>query len=101
MRTLRQMNISIRSQALLNCVLAALWGYSFFGWMSEMDSRHAVWTCTFFFTPLVMLMFGTILFVSCRRTGHRFSWLARLALLAAVSPWLILMFIILHHVLLA
>jgi len=80
-------------------VLAGLWCFSFFGWMSEMDSRHTLWTCTFFFTPIVMLMFGIILFDSCRKTGQRFSWLVRLALLAAVSPWLILLFIFVDYVL--
>jgi len=86
MHTLRHIEFGIRSQAILILVLTALWCGSFIGWMWEMDSGRIFWTATFFFTPFITLAFGTILFISCRKSGQRFSWLARFALLAAVSP---------------
>jgi hypothetical protein len=99
MHTLRHFDVSIRSQASLVLALTALWCGSFFGWIFEMDSTRLWWTASFIFLPFVMLAFGVILFVSHRKTNQRPSWLVHFALLAAVSPWLILLLIFLGHVL--
>ena len=93
MHTLRHIDVGIRSQAVLVFALTALWWCSCFHWLSEMESSRLFWIPIFVFAPFVMLLFAAILLISYRRAGRAHRWLVRSALLAAVSPWLLLLWL--------
>jgi hypothetical protein len=88
---MRQINVGIRSQSALVIALTLVWYRSFFGWFSEMDSKRWYWTAACFLFPFVISLFTAILLVSYWRGGRAHSWWMSVAVLAAVSSWVLIL----------
>ena len=91
MRRIGNITVGTRSQAVIILTLAVLWYASIVGWLSEWDTRYYFWGNLFALLPFVMLVFGVILFLSYRRSQPVREWLVFIALLAAISPWVLLL----------
>jgi peptidoglycan/LPS O-acetylase OafA/YrhL len=91
MHTLRNITISVRSQAAIILALTAFWCLSFLGCLSEIDSPHLFWGAVLVFLPFVIPIFTIIMFVSYRRTGRQHSRWVCAAILAAVSCWVVIL----------
>jgi hypothetical protein len=88
MHTLRNIQIGVRSQAVMILALTVFWFCSFLGVISEIDSKHIFWGATFIFLPFIIPVFTTILVVSHRRTDRQHSSWVCAAVLATVSCWI-------------
>jgi hypothetical protein len=90
MRGLRQITVGVRSQSALVIALTLAWYLSFFGWFREMDSKRWYWTAACFLLPFVISLFTAILLVSYWRAGRVHGWWMSVAVLAAVSSWVLI-----------
>lgn len=84
----RHITLGIRSQAAIVVALAVLW------WMSLFHDPffacpNLFWIGIAYFFPFILPVFLAILLVSHRRAARPHRWLVRLAMLAAISPWLL------------
>ena len=94
MHTLKNITIGIRSQAAFVLVLTVLWYGSMLGYIGEIGSQVFFWSTLFLLLPFVMLAFEVILLVSYRRAGKPNKGLVRLTVVAAASPWLLLLWVL-------
>jgi protein-S-isoprenylcysteine O-methyltransferase Ste14 len=88
MHMLRNFRIGVRSQAVLIFVLTVLWYVSVWSRLSE---KGVVWAATFGLAPVAMLFLAVFLLISYLRGNRAYRWLVGIALLAAASPWLLLL----------
>src|SRR4051812_43042498 len=92
MRTLRDIRISIPSQAIAVIVLTAFWYFTW--WLGLRSGKgfvsnlHLFWGTSFFLAPFVAAIFSIALLVSHFRAGQSRRWLVYLAVLFALTPWL-------------
>ena len=89
MRALNQINLGVRTQAVLVFTVVLLWFISIPGWAREMGNPHAFWTGAFLSCPFLSAGFAAVLVSSYRRAGgvHR-RWVLA-ALWVAAAPWVL------------
>jgi len=88
MRVLRNVAVSVRSQAYFILGLIALWWFSAFYRDSLFGFDSVPWMAVGFLIPIVSAIFSVILSISYRRANQSHKWLVRLTLFAAASPWI-------------
>jgi hypothetical protein len=92
MRALRDIRISIPSQAVTVIALTLLWYLSWWlglragkGFISNL---HLFWGAAFFYAPIIAAVFSVIMLISHFRTGRSHRWLVYTAVLIATTPWI-------------
>jgi TRAP-type mannitol/chloroaromatic compound transport system permease small subunit len=102
----KNITIGIRTQSLLVISLAILWHvlwcfYLIASLISHLGERDGFWVdflvFVFVLLPFVMLIFGTIVLLSYWRTERAHGSLVCLAVLAAVSPWILLAVVLMYQ----
>ena len=89
MDTSRHIAVGTRGQSVLLLALTALWWFSLIFRDSLFGFPSPFWLAVGYMFPFVSVVFAVILFVSYRRAGRPHRWFVRLALLAAISPWVV------------
>ena len=88
MTRFKSINIGVRSQSVFIYVLTILWWLSLFHDVF-FTLPHIFWVGIGYFSPFILALFGVILVVSSRRAGRPHKWWVRVAMLCAISPWVL------------
>jgi hypothetical protein len=94
MQTLRNINIGVRSQAVLVLALVCLWYLSFWMCITKPDSPNEFWPPLFILLPFVTSVFAGILMVSSWHTpkadeGWASACLVSASVLGVISCWVV------------
>lgn len=89
MRILRNVTISVRSQAAIVFILTAAWCSCLYGCIRGMDTPQLICETGFILLPFLITIFAVILPTTCLRGERNDVRLVYGAVLAAVSVWVL------------